>query len=384
VINDTNAYMATHMLGTGPYIVQSFNAATGYLLKPDPNYWAKAADAAAEPLNNIIQPAKASIQVNFQTSAITAVADMKSGSVAGVSFAYVGPSQINDLKNAPCVSANLLNVVYGSTAGAWWVYMNQNTPPFTDIHVRAAVVHAIDYAEIIRTAFNGYADRWVGPVPPGYSYYNPQGLQPYEFNLALAMQEMNQSSWPLPTGYTPHINYMYLKLGDWEQVALLLQADLLKVGLHIDIVGINNIDELYTEQGRDPTTGECISQTSFKGGPFPMGQEFYTSDYISPDDWTQNNALSYGSANDCMSAYVNATMDQLVIDAAGDTNPTTLASKYSQITRLMYDNYTNAWLVVPQQFQILHVQVQGPVTNPMGAALPFVIVQNTLYAAPRS
>jgi len=384
VINDTNAYMATHMLGTGPYIVQSFNAATGYLLKPDPNYWAKAADAAAEPLNNIIQPAKASIQVNFQTSAITAVADMKSGSVAGVSFAYVGPSQINDLKNAPCVSANLLNVVYGSTAGAWWVYMNQNTPPFTDIHVRAAVVHAIDYAEIIRTAFNGYADRWVGPVPPGYSYYNPQGLQPYEFNLALAMQEMNQSAWPLPTGYTPHINYMYLKLGDWEQVALLLQADLLKIGLHIDIVGINNIDELYTEQGRDPTTGECISQTSFKGGPFPMGQEFYTSDYISPDDWTQNNALSYGSANDCMSAYVNATMDQLVIDAAGDTNPTTLASKYSQITRLMYDNYTNAWLVVPQQFQILHVQVQGPVTNPMGAALPFVIVQNTLYAAPRS
>src|SRR5207249_2399815 len=214
---------------------------------------------------------------------------MKSGSVAGVSFAYVGPSQINDLKNAPCVSANLLNVVYGSTAGAWWVYMNQNTPPFTDIHVRAAVVHAIDYAEIIRTAFNGH-------------------------------------------------------------------ADLLKIGLHIDIVGINNIDELYTEQGRDPTTGECISQTSFKGGPFPMGQEFYTSDYISPDDWTQNNALSYGSANDCMSAYVNATMDQLVIDAAGDTNPTTLASKYSQITRLMYDNYTNAWLVVPQQFQILHVQ----------------------------
>src|SRR6267143_618636 len=144
VINDTNAFMATNMIGTGPYFLQSYNSATGYLIKPDPNYWAKN-DALAEPWNNIIQPAKASIQVNFQTSAITAVADLKSGSVAGVAFAYVGPSQINDLKSAACVTVNELDIVYGSTAGAWWIYMNQNTPPFTDIHARAAVAHAINY-----------------------------------------------------------------------------------------------------------------------------------------------------------------------------------------------------------------------------------------------
>ncbi len=382
VINDTNPYMASNMVGTGPYFVQSYNSATGYLIQPDPNYWARNV-AAAEPWNNIIQPAKASIQVKFQTSAITAVADMKSGAVAGVSFAYVGPSQVNDLRNAACVTVNELDVVYGSTAGAWWIYMNQNTPPFTDLHVRAAIAHAINYTAIISKAFNGYAERWVGPVPPGYAYYNPQSLTPYAFNLPLAMQEMNQSAWPLPTGYAPHVKYMYLKLGDWEQVALLLQSDLLKIGLRLDIVGINNIDDLYTEQGRDPTTGECISQTSYNGGPFPMGQEFYTSDYISPDDWTQNNALSYGSANDCMSAYVNGTMDQLVLAAAGDSNPTNLTAAYGQITQLMYENYTNIWLVVPRQFQINHALLSGFVTNPMGATPTFVVVQNTMYAAPK-
>jgi hypothetical protein len=70
-----------------------------------------------------------------------------------------------------------------------------------------------------------------------------------------------------------------------------------------------------------------------------------------------------------------------VIEAAGETNPANLTAKYTQITRLMYDNYTNAWLVVPTQFQIVHSQLRGSVTNPMGAALPFVVVQNTLYAA---
>ena len=379
VTSDKNSYMANHMIGTGPFILGAYDSGTGYLLQPDPNYWAKN-DAAAELWNNIIQPAKASIQVKFQGSAITAVSDIKSGAAASVSFAYVGPSQIDDLRAAACVQVTLLDIVYGSTAGGWWIYMNQQQQPFNDVHVRAAVVHAINYTEIVQKAFNGYAQQWVGPVPPGYPHYNPDNLKPYEYNLTLAREEMNQSQWPYSSGgYSTPINYMYIKLGDWEQVALLLQADLAKIGLHIVPVGINNLDDLYTEQGRDGA-GNCISESSYGGGPFYMGQEFYTSDYISPDDWTQNNALSYGSANDCMARYNNATMDQIVINAAGTSDQTLQDQYYAQMTKLMYDNYTVAWLVVPQQFQITYSGVTGYVSNPMGAALPFVVMQNTMYA----
>jgi len=381
VAADVNPYMATNMIGTGPYVVQNYNIATGYLLRPDPNYWGRNA-SLAEPWNNVIAPAKSSIQVNFQTSAIAAVADMQSGAVAGVSFAYVGPSQVNTLNAAACVDVVELDDVYSSTAGAWWIYMNQQTDPFTDIHVRAAVAHAINYDEIISVAFNGYGKRWVGPVPLGYEYYNANNLAPYQYNLTKARAEMNLSAWPLPGGYPTPINYMYIKLGDWEEVALLLESHLAKIGININPVGLNNIDDLYTEQARDETTGECISQTTFNGGPFPIGQEFYTSDYITPDDWTQNNAISYGSANDCMAGYVNDTMDNLVLTAAGETNPTLLRGYYGEMTQLMYDNYTVAWLVVPTQFQVVHNQLDGYVTNPMGAALPFVVVQNTMFAGP--
>lgn len=380
VAADFNPYMASNMVGSGPYKLASYNAATRYLLQPDPTYWA-ISTAAAEPWNNIIQPGASQIQVNFQTSGITAIEDQKAGRIAGMSFAYVGPSQVDALRTSPCVVVRALDDVYSSTSGGWWIYMNQQTDPFTDIHVRKAVVHAINYDEIIARAFSGYGKRWVGPVPPGYEYYNPQNLAPYEYNLTLARQEMNLSAWPLPGGFPTPINYMYIKLGDWEEVALLLKADLAKIGITLNVVGLNNIDDLYIEQGRDDT-GACISQTTFSGGPFPIGQEFYTSDYISPDDWTQNNAISYGSANDCMAGYYDATMDNLVIAAAGETNPTLLRDYYTQMTQLMYDNYTVAWLVVPTQFQVVHTQVTGYVTNPMGAALPFVVMQNTMKAAP--
>jgi len=50
------------------------------------------------------------------------------------------------------------------------------------------------------------------------------------------------------------------------------------------------------------------------------------------------------------------------------------------MVQLMHDNYTNAWLVVPQQFAIYNPRLQGVVPNPMGSALPFTMMFNTEYA----
>src|SRR2546422_6251667 len=167
---DRNAWMATHMVGTGPYVlaggVLDIESAPSYTLNPDSSYWGVNA-SKAEPLNNIIQPAKATIQVDFQGDPAIGVNDMKTGKVLGASFAYIGPSTVHSLQGVPCVAVNALDTVYGSTAGGWWIYMNQSTEPFTNWSVREAVVHAINYQRIIDVAFGTYAERWVGPVPPG-------------------------------------------------------------------------------------------------------------------------------------------------------------------------------------------------------------------------
>jgi len=372
----SNDWMSLNLLGTGPYKVSTYSSTTGFTLARDPSYWGAAA-AAVEPWNNILQPAKSSIQVNFQSDPVKTTTDLKSGAVAGASFAYLGPSTVNDLKGAACVTVTKLNEVYSSTAGAWWIYMNQNHEPFNNLSVRAAIAHAINYEQINNTAFGGNAVRWVGPVPPGYPNYNPDSLTPYAYNVTLARQFMTNSPWP--SGYPTPIKYAYIDLGDWAEVSLILKSNLAAIGITLDLVPIT-LDNLYQEQARDSTTDECTTETNVNNGPFYMGQEFYTSDYIAPDDWTQNNAISDGSANDCMSRFSDPNMDAWVLEAAGESNPTVLRQLYSNMTRMMYDNYTNVWLLSPNQFSVSSPLLLGVVPNPMGSALPFTMSFNTEYA----
>ncbi|MCI4360514.1 MAG: hypothetical protein L3J91_02320, partial [Thermoplasmata archaeon] len=92
-----------------------------------------------------------------------------------------------------------------------------------------------------------------------------------------------------------------------------------------------------------------------------------------PDDWTQNDAYSGGSANACMAQFANATVDNDTYLAASDSNPADLTSYYSNMTSIMYNNYSEIWLVVPTSFAVYSTNLQGVVQNPMGSAEPYAI-----------
>jgi len=380
-----NGYLGQYMLGTGAYTYSgpfSASSSTSMTFTPDPHYWG-ASVAAQEPWNNNLQPAQTAVETAFQPDSSIDIQNLKTGGAAAVSFVYSGPQTITDLKGNSCVSITSLPTVYGATSGSWYIYMNQSQAPFNNLSVREAVAHAINYAEIIQAAFGGYATQWVGPVPPSYPDYNPANLAPYPYNLTLAKQEMNNSPWPLSHGgYPGTLNYEYLNTPVWADVSALLVGYLAAIGIKILPVPVS-LPNLYLIQLYDSTTGQCTAQAipNKFGGPFPIGQEFYTSDYISPDDWTQNIAISTGSANQCMAGYNNATVNQLVIQAAGEPIGSSQATaEYTTMTQLMYQNYTDVWLVVPGAFSVTNIHLKGFINNPMGSALPFVMTYNTEHA----
>jgi len=270
-----------------------------------------------------------------------------------------------------------LPTVYGSTSGAWWVYLNDTTYPFNNLSVREAVAHAINYTQIIQQAFGGYAQQWVGPVPPAYPYYNPGALSPYSYDLTEARAEIAASPCAANACASTPLKYEYLTPGaDWAETAQFLASDLAAIGLDIQPEPIS-LPDLYVEQSY--TGGVCTTSTTTNGGPFPLGQEFYTSDYISPDDWTQNDAVHSGSANVCMSGYNNSTVNTLVYQAAAESNPTNLTADYTTMTSLMYNNYTDIWLVVPTSFAVYSTNLHGIVNNPMASAEPYAFLFNTDY-----
>ncbi len=376
-IATVNDYLSTNTLGTGPYLLSNYNPTSGggYTLTPDPNYWGKTA-ATLEPWNNIIQHALFPVDVIFQGNLDPTIGDLKNGVVQSASFAYLGPSSISELNGSSNVNVTALPTVYGATSGSWWIYLNQSVAPFNNLSVREAIAHAINYKQIIDNAFGGYAEQWVGPVPPSYPDYNPGNLSPYAYNLAQAKSEIASSPCANDACNSTPIKYEYLASGGWAQVANFLAADLAQIGLTIDPVPIS-LPTLYVEQSW--ANGNCTTNTTANGGPFYMGQEFYTSDYISPDDWTQNDAISYGSANMCMSGYANSTVDSLVLTAAAESNPGKLHAYYTNITQAMYDNYTDIWLVVPTSFSVTSTNLYGYVQNPMASAEPFAFLFNTDY-----
>ncbi len=385
VANSPNSWMANDMLGSGPYNLTYWSPTTGYVLTPNHNYWAQSL-AASLPHDNNIQPAKSTIDVSFQENPTIVVENMETGAAALGSFAYIGPSLLSSLSSDKCLDIDALPTVYGSVSFSGWIYMDQQPAipgepanPFTNLSVRAAVVHAIDYASIIKNAFGGNASQWVGPVPPGYPDYNPTNLPNYTYDPSLAMQEMNNSPYPMSKGgldslFPNGITFEYLNTGDWETVANLLKVDLAAIDIPLNIVGMS-IDQLVEEQA-DNSAGQCISATSSNGGPFYIGMDYYTADYVGPDDATQLNALSYGGYNICMSEYANSTVDNWIFQAAESLNPTTTSTIYGEITSTMYYNYTDAWLVVPTSFQVYNSALGGSVANPMGSAINYQMEYN--------
>jgi peptide/nickel transport system substrate-binding protein len=378
-----NTFSANNALGSGPYVVTYYSENGGWELSPSSNYWAADTIAKEQPWNTLIQPALHAVQVNVQPDPTVVVSNLQSGAVAAGDFGYVGPSTLTSIGHSSCINVEALPVVYGSTEGAWWIYMDQNTAPFNNLSVRAAVVHAIDYSQIITEAFGSAtgASQWVGPVPPGYPDYDPDNLTPYQFDLNLAWQEMNNSPYPYNPatsqgGYPGTLNFEYINSGDFPVVALLLGSELAKIGIHLNLEGMS-YDQLIVEQSYDPNTGLCTSTENVNGGPYPIGMDFYSADYVAPDDATQLDALSYGTYNDCQSEYANSTMDQLVLDAAGELNPTVRAQDYAQETALMYANYTNAWLVVPTFYQVYNTHLTGLIPNPLGSSIPASFLYNT-------
>jgi peptide/nickel transport system substrate-binding protein len=383
-----NVYASTHTLGTGPYVLNGYNGVGGggYTLTPNPKYWGAAA-AATEPWNDNLPPANTSVEIIFQDTIDVTINDLKSGHVQGASFAYVGPSTIAQLQGLSNVVVDPLPVIYGATSGSWWIFLNQSVYPFNNLSVREAITHAINYQQIISDAFGGYASQWVGPVPPSYPYNNNvTAKEPYyNYDLSLAQQEIQNSPCADAACKGTVINYMYLNVGaDWAETAQFLEEDLAAINITINPVGVS-LDELYEEQGLD-SNGACVSSTSANGGPFYMGQEFYTSDYISPDDWTQNDFVSSGSANECMAGFnsvalssYNSTYDNWVYGAAGDSNPADLTSYYTNMTQVLYDNYSEIWLTVPTSFAVFSTNLHGYVLNPMASAEPFAIGFNTQW-----
>src|SRR6266852_1227627 len=111
------------------------------------------------------------------------------------------------------------------------IYINMTKPPFDDIRVRRAFMHAIDRKAIKETMYPGALGRLAtSPVPLGY--FGHIALELPEYNPELARKLLTEAGYP--NGFTVK-NYFVSKSFFFPKVATLAQEQLKQVGIIVEM-----------------------------------------------------------------------------------------------------------------------------------------------------
>ena len=373
-----NNWMETNAVGTSFYKLQSWIQGQSVTLVKNQNYWGANVPASEE--NSAIQPAIINTVNLYYKPTSTMVADLKSGFAQII----VAPtSQHGVLSQIQGVSVSVLPPVFGSAQGVHFLYMDPYAfQPFQDVRVREAIANAIDYKSIIHTVFNDQATQWIGPVPPGFPYYNESttGLQPYQFDPAMAANLLAQAGYKAtlpdgtklnPGGKTfPAVNFLYDADSSTEgQTAEIIATELGSIGITVTLT------PLTFKQYANVITSTSDASTT----PYPFGISFYSEDYTASIDYVSAITTTPQIG---FSAYSNDTVAGWTTAAASALDENTVISNFSQITKAMYYDYTDIWLYVPYFMTANKSNVVGMIPNPAGSGAAYFMFYNTVHYSP--
>jgi peptide/nickel transport system substrate-binding protein len=373
VADQPNSKMQNSALGTGFYKLQSWIEGQSVSLVRNDNYWGNS--LSASDLNNAISPAILKTVTIYYKTAAARVADLKSG------FAQIimaPATYYNVTTSLPGVSTSVLPDAFGSAEGVYYVYMDSSSfQPFSDLAVRKAVAHSIDYDSIIHVVFGDHATKWVGPVPPGFPFYDEatSAVNPYQYDPVLAAALLAQAGYVsrLPNGTTlnpsgrtlPTINFLFDSDSPTDtQAAQVIKTNLDAIGIKITLSPLpfrSYSTELYSQSGQNTT--------------YPMGIGFYSEDYTASIDYVYYfTSGSYVGT----SAYQDSQAMDWTTAASTALDDSTVVQSFQGITQLMHDNYVDIWLYVPNILAVNQNGVTGMIPNPAGSGAGYFLYYNTV------
>lgn len=115
--------------------------------------------------------------------------------------------------------------------GQYRLYINQTKPPFDDIRVRLALMHAVNRKKIVDTLYpHDLGTVSPSPLPPGYFGHVPVTIPEYDPDKARALLKEAGH----PNGFTVK-DYFMTTYSGYPKITTLLQEDLKQVGILLDI-----------------------------------------------------------------------------------------------------------------------------------------------------
>lgn len=182
------SYLATHILGTGPFMLKSYETDAKIVLEPNPNWWGR-------PKHNLTEVIFTPIK-----SGATRVAALLSGQLDMIF--PVPPQDVARIEHTPG-----FKVLQGPELRTVFIGMDQGRNellesnvkgknPFKDIRVRRAIAMAIDVEAIRQKIMGGQSTPNASMIAPDINGFDPQIAKPFPYDPAGAKKLLSEAGYP--------------------------------------------------------------------------------------------------------------------------------------------------------------------------------------------
>lgn len=226
---------------------------------------------------------------------------------------YPNPADIAAMMKDPNVK-----VLHQEGLNVGYLAMNVEHKPFDDLRVRLAINYAINRDAILKAVYQGAGKKAKNPIPPTIWSYN-DAVKDYPYDPAKAKALLAEAG--LKDGFKAHLWAMPVQRPynpNAKLMAEMMQADLKKVGIDVDIVSYE--------------WGEYLKRT--KNGEHDMALLGWTGDNGDPDNFLFP-LLSCDSAKvgNNRSRWCDKTFDDLITQAkqTSDLKKRTALYKQAQL-----------------------------------------------------
>jgi peptide/nickel transport system substrate-binding protein len=211
---DRDAWVTVNPVGTGPFMLASWQKTVKQVYKKFPNYWQKG------------KPYLDGIEWNFFADPTVMEAAYSNKEIDIIYI--VSPISARNLKAAG-TNIVTLNTGLGLQQSSVWYNSANTSSPFNNLQVRQAISYAVDAKAIVDSLYYGYAtpiNQWAVPTS---QWANPN-YKGYPYDPAKAKQLLAAA------GYTGlRTKMLVLNTPDSVAVATALQAMFINIGMTVDL-----------------------------------------------------------------------------------------------------------------------------------------------------
>jgi peptide/nickel transport system substrate-binding protein len=283
----------TKPVGTGPFTLQTWVKGGTVTLAANPKYWNTSGPYLNKVTFTVVEDENQLVQ-QLQAGQVDVIDEVPAANVTSLSAA----SGVSVLKS-PQWSVDLL-------------LLNAQFKPFKDLHVRRAVAHAVNRAQIVKATTFGTAEVGGSFFPSSLQYYDAK-TSVLSYNLTAAKTELAQSAYP--HGFSAQLLVPSADQA-WNQAAQIIQASLKQIDVTITIRSIE----------------EAAFKAAFQKFDFDLFIDNAINDISDPDEMASFELdETEGGSNSYWTHYNDPATTALVRQAETESDSAKRQALYSQI-----------------------------------------------------